>query len=892
MMRRNLGYRLRLIFLLSVIFVSHAHSIEAQLTVFGYVYDNMSEPVSGVRLRFVDESAPEISYESRTDANGRYELFLPAAVENDVSTRIGMFDVSQNYPNPFNPLTTIPFHLFRSSDVKLTIFNILGQRITTLVDDTLPPGHYAVRWDATDERGNRVSAGVYFYHVQFGRYCEVKKMLLLDSGGGKAGSASSYPITNRRQAAERVTNTTFRVTIVGDGIDIYEQSGIHLDHDQQLDFSVNKSYPVPFSVVGDYLAIWNGTRYNRLFIIGMNLGVATPGTQPGELAATREQYQRWFSQMGELGINAIRVYTLHYPRFYEELAAYNLQHRTSPLYLFQGVWLDEELASPDLFDASDKFDADIEEVIDCVHGNRTVEHRFGRAYGEYTESVARWTIGYIIGREIYPDEVLATNEEHPEEISYAGSAVRIDLVTPVDAWATARIDHAITYERAVYGVERPLSVSSWPTLDPLIHPTERPESREDIVSLDLADIDTYEAPAGYFASYHAYPYYPDFMNEDPGYQQFSDEYGVNNYIGYLHDLKEHYHNFPLIIAEFGVPSSWGNAHSSTSGMHHGGLDEFQQGTYNVRMLKNIFESQCGGGIAFAWIDEWFKNSWITEPIGSESPRRHFWHNVTNPEQNYGFIAFDSGDPDYSYWEPLEQEGFVARIQAAYDNEFFYCNLTFDDDLREHETMIVGFDTYRSDLGESVLPNGLATANRAEFSLYIALPDTAQLYVTEAYDTFGIWHGISGEEQLYHSIATDGAPWIPVRWKNNYRDEDVHDIGRLRIRAGNEQSTRLDAVTFGDRSIEIRIPWTLLQFTDPSTLEVLHDYRSTPERETAITDGVALVISAREELVETGCHVWTGWNMLSNLQERKKACYGIFKDGITEIPSNIDQIARY
>ena len=63
--------------------------------------------------------------------------------------------------------------------------------------------------------------------------------------------------------------------------------------------------------------------------------------------------------------------------------------------------------------------------------------------------------------------------------------------------------------------------------------------------------------------------------------------------------------------------------------------------------------------------------WINNPIGPEASRRPLWHNVTNPEQNYGLIAFDSGPPNYSKWEAVEDTGRISQIRAAVDNEYFY-----------------------------------------------------------------------------------------------------------------------------------------------------------------------------------------------------------------------------
>ena len=96
------------------------------------------------------------------------------------------YTLGQNYPNPFNPSTTIPFTVRGSQFIvhspihtSLTIFNILGQKVKTLVDEEKNPGNYQVIWDGKDRNGNEVSSGIYFYQFKTGVYKETKKMSVL-----------------------------------------------------------------------------------------------------------------------------------------------------------------------------------------------------------------------------------------------------------------------------------------------------------------------------------------------------------------------------------------------------------------------------------------------------------------------------------------------------------------------------------------------------------------------------------------------------------------------------------------------------------------------------------------------------------------------------------------
>jgi hypothetical protein len=121
------------------------------------------------------------------NGNGRYEgspvddyswtfyIQIVTGVENPILEKAPMsFSLSQNYPNPFNPATTIPFVVPRRSPVTLIVYNILGERIATLVDETKAPGTYEVRFD-----GSKFASGVYFCRMVAGDYTGIKKLMMI-----------------------------------------------------------------------------------------------------------------------------------------------------------------------------------------------------------------------------------------------------------------------------------------------------------------------------------------------------------------------------------------------------------------------------------------------------------------------------------------------------------------------------------------------------------------------------------------------------------------------------------------------------------------------------------------------------------------------------------------
>ncbi|MFO7446063.1 MAG: FlgD immunoglobulin-like domain containing protein [Ignavibacteriaceae bacterium] len=109
-----------------------------------------------------------------------FNSFTPTTFINtgSINTPERIF-INQNYPNPFNPSTTINYRLSESSDVKLKIYNSLGQEIKTLVDSFRHAGEHSVIWNATDNKGHQVSQGVYYYSLVSGDINLQKKMILI-----------------------------------------------------------------------------------------------------------------------------------------------------------------------------------------------------------------------------------------------------------------------------------------------------------------------------------------------------------------------------------------------------------------------------------------------------------------------------------------------------------------------------------------------------------------------------------------------------------------------------------------------------------------------------------------------------------------------------------------
>ena len=89
------------------------------------------------------------------------------------------YSLGQNYPNPFNPTTNIRFDVPKRSNVNISVFNVLGQKVRTLVDQDFAPGTYEVDWDGHSDAGTQVASGIYFYRFTAEDVVKTRKMLML-----------------------------------------------------------------------------------------------------------------------------------------------------------------------------------------------------------------------------------------------------------------------------------------------------------------------------------------------------------------------------------------------------------------------------------------------------------------------------------------------------------------------------------------------------------------------------------------------------------------------------------------------------------------------------------------------------------------------------------------
>ena len=631
---------------------------------------------------------------------------------------------------------------------------------------------------------------------------------------------------------------------------------------------------VPARTSGERFEIRQEGAWRSFYVKGINLGAALPGKFPAEFPTGDSTYARWLELMAAAHANVVRVYTILPPAFYRALAAWNAAHPDRALWLVHGVW-----AEPPPRDDYDHpawkqaFRHEMRRVVDVVHGRGVIAARPGHAFGRYDADVSTHVLAFIIGREWEPFTIKHYNRRRARHTTYAGRFLAVDRGTPADAWMAEQCDYLQTYEWDNYHAARPIAYTNWPTLDPLRHATE-PTREEELqirrrqglatrTRLKEYDNDgdgldamlvrpTAANPAGYFAAFHAYPYYPDFIGLDSAYGTARSSAGASHYSGYLLDLKRHHRGRPVLIAEYGVPSSRGLAHLDADGLHHGGHDEAGMAAVDARLTREIREAGLAGGILFAWLDEWFKHNWVVIDLALPAERTRLWHNVQNAEQHYGLLGQYAGDADRpvpggdaARWRggalPLSYGNDSLRLRVGWDPAYLY--LAIEDPRAGAAGAAgaaryrIGIDTYRTDRGQFLLPDDLGPSSiGVEFVVVVNDTTDAQLLVARSYNPYlGPRPGMQPTDldPFYHDAATvdrrqvDGAFDSLFVTTNRFRVARdgrrfaARGVNRGRLQYG-RAATASNADWFLDRSegmLEVRLPWNLLNVTDPSSRTV-------------------------------------------------------------------------
>lgn len=655
---------------------------------------------------------------------------------------------------------------------------------------------------------------------------------------------------------------------------------------------------VPAKATSKYVQLATEDGFVNRFWPGVNLGSTTPGKYPGEVSARTEEYRRWFPQMKELGTRVIRVYTLLDPSFYTELRRYNLENKDDPLYVIHGIWIPEErfLATGNLYDSEVLAEERelIKEVHSAVMGDLERPERRGYAYGKWTADISPWVIGWSPGVEWDPLMTEKSEKLNPPR-SYKGKYFSTDgKATSTEAWIAEQLDYLAKLDMKA-GWSRAMTFTNWLTADPLKHPDE-PLPREDLISVDAKKVKAEKSwPGGFFASYHAYPYYPDFLRLQPKYRD-----AESSYAAYLEEIKNHHKGQALMITEFGVPSALGKAHLGPQERDQGDHSEREAAEINADLLTEIKDAGLAGGLIFEWVDEWFKFTWNTIDEELPAERRALWRNQLTNEEHFGVIAtepkraalteLDGSGDEWTENESQvvwEDSGAVREIRFTHDPQYLSLKIVCDSD-EDCESLRLGLDLRPGE--NKQLPDLPGAFPEADVAIEI---DGEQAMIKQAAwtDVLAFQYGTARKylkdvdpQDLRKGSGVWRKPQLilnkpyTVPTTGEKRPVELQQLGSLPW--GKEADDSRNLIYRDGSTIELRLPWALLGFSDPSSKSV-----TVAKRDGTITSEelpedyrVTTKIFNKEGklLADANGYGWASWQTVE-WQERKKQGWNTLKD---------------
>ena len=702
----------------------------------------------------------------------------------------------------------------------------------------------------------------------------------------------------------------------------YYQWGFYID--------LNRDTPITSftKVEGKEILVDSENGFAPFEIKGVDMGAGIPGHFATDYAISKETYLRWFKMIQDMGANTIRVYTILSSDFYDAVYEYNHNNPT-PLYIIHGVWVNDYVQNSrrDAFDDDflNTLKKDSRTLVDILHGRKKIN--LGKsttsASGSYSKDISPWILGYILGVEWEDITVAYTDNMNTTKNSYHGTYLYTTKdATPFEAMLAEVGDSIIKYESDKYKQQRLVAFSNWPTTDPINYPESINEFFRKCAQVDVEHIKQSDKfISGQFSSYHIYPYYPDYFNQYTEWQTeipFADKYklanGTYNTYGVYLELINQHHSMPVVVSEFGTPTSRGRSQTdSNTQRSQGFMSEEQQGKALVSAYQDIMNAGCTGSIIFSWQDEWFKRTWNTM-ANVDLTQTPYWSDFQTNEQFFGLLSFDPGkkksvsytDGDVSEWtkQDIVIENDKLGLSMKYDEKFMYFKIHKENLDFENEKIYIPLDITPNTGSYFAKGEEVKFENPTDFLLILEGKEKSKLLVQERYDVFRAVFNESYEgTNPYFNPPDKDSPvfnniYMALQLGSMKIDEiqnndpatvgtiitaEKFETGKLTYGNGNPEhidyNSVSDFIVQGD-FIEIRLPWQLLNFSNPSKMQIHDDYYQNYGIENIGIDHISVGIGSDvslKERIEMNEVALKGWGKNPTYHERLKQSYYLMQE---------------
>lgn len=648
--------------------------------------------------------------------------------------------------------------------------------------------------------------------------------------------------------------------------------------------------------------------WEELVIQGVDVSSNLPGRAALDFYPEYEDYMRWLTQIGEMGGNTVRVYTIMDAEFYEALYDYNTEH-SQPLYLLQGLSVPDHAN----YGAEDIYQAEFVDLlkengiksVDVIHGKRVIELGNHTGTGWYRWDVSPWTIGYLLGHEWDSGIIAYTNYSTQGPQSYQGTYFQTaPEATRFETAMAQLMDNITDYESKKYKQQRLISFINSPWDDPFEYETLYNTRFFSYNQLDMEHIlPTSELKSGYFAAYRLQYLCPDFQTYLTQAQRtalgdlLTGLEDMDLYSSYL-ELLSRYHTMPVAAVGFGFSTSRAPV---VEGQEP--LNEQEQGQALVEMWQKIRQADWAGGFVSTWQDVWDRNTWNTV-YATYDYGVDYWQDVQTDGQNYGLMEFLPGEEGFaccvdgstSEWN---QEDVVwtekgRTLSMKYDARYLYCYV--DGVSQKDETIYIPIDTTPNTGSTYCERYDISFERPCDFLIIIDGEHNSRVEVQERYESLWAMYAYETNQENPYVRADLRAKDSPVfrsirllvqrkepQTLANWVAMPTYETGKLTCGSGDPEAPDYNSLTdfaFTDNGVEIRIPWQMLNFSNPAEGMIHDDYYEHYGVEYIHIDELyagVICSSDAEERGRMSPFALEGWDKDIAYQERLKKSYYVLQE---------------
>lgn len=554
------------------------------------------------------------------------------------------------------------------------------------------------------------------------------------------------------------------------------------------------------------LQVRSGDSWQDFDIKGFNINGEAPGDSRYEYSRDYTYYASLLQSLGDMGGNCIRTYDLLPPEFYRALCEYN-RSADAPVYLIQGILTPSSIDSKESFEHLDSIKENIASSISAVHGEGKIIGNGTREETTYAYNAAPYLIAYIIDPRLdaqASDAILSGDGGNAE---YNGKYISASA-NGVEALAAQLCDYALDFMQTSYGCMQPVSVCSG---------VERLEGGSWLApgekTFNLSRLRVEDAAKELYFTSCSLGSDDRVLLDNAGRfsGSYSDAAGAFAWGGYIAEVRS-LCSGPVLIDRAGLSTNSNVFEQETS---VNGLSEQEQGDGIVRMLKASDEQGYIGMLIADLNDNWSGSSAQSQVYTLPASNNGLWHDPTDRGETTGVVAVESQQPSEAAIQLNDngENSLAQQMQISYNETYVYLSILLrsDIDYDTHE-MIVGLDTYQRNDGEYFYDSHYYANSQSgmEYIIKFESKNSAALYVAASYDrNAGNYVTAESYTADYHLVSV--------------------------LNYGNFTSSNTHFYQTGV-TVRIRIPWAMLNFTDPANALVING-QDGGSLKTIATDGM-------------------------------------------------------